>query len=181
MFSRGKIRKIPNFYYGEEQVEVVDDYVYLGVKFNYNGNFTKAIEKQIDQARKAMFSMITKARRLQLPVDTQIEIFDRTVLPILLYGSEVWGCSNISEIEVFYRKFLKIILRVGKSTPNCMVYGETGKLPLQLHIFKRMVAFWQKISEDKPSKIATKFFNLMLKLQNTGCLLYTSPSPRDRG
>ena len=31
-----------------------------------------------------------------------------------------------------------------------------------------MVAFWQKISEDKPSKIATKFFNLMLKLKNTG-------------
>ena len=110
------------------------------------------MEKQIDQARKAMFSMLTKARRLQLPVDIQIDLFDKTVLPILLYGSEVWGSGNISDVEVFYRKFLKIILKVGKSTPNCMVYGETGKLPLQLNIFKRMVSFWLKISEDKPKK-----------------------------
>ena len=141
VFSRGKIRNIPKFWYGEEQVEVVDDYIYLGVKINYNGSFTKAIEKQIDQARKAMFSLITKARRLQLPVDLQIELFDKTVVPILLYGCEVWGCSNISEIEVFYRKFLKIVLKVGKSTPNCMVYGETGKFPLQLTIFTRIVNF----------------------------------------
>ena len=168
VFSRGKIRNIPEFFYGEEQVEVVDDYVYLGVKFNYNGSFTKAMEKQIDQARKAMFSMLTKARRLQLPVDIQIDLFDKTVLPILLYGSEVWGSGNISDVEVFYRKFLKIILKVGKSTPNCMVYGETGKLPLQLNISKRMVSFWLKISEDKPKKIATKFYNIMLRLQNTG-------------
>ena len=168
VFSRGKIRNIPEFFYGEEQVEVVDDYVYLGVKFNYNGSFTKAMEKQIDQARKAMFSMITKARRLQLPVDIQIELFDKTVLPVLLYGSEVWGCANISDIEVFYRKFLKIILKVGKSTPNCIVYGETGKLPLQLTIFNRIVSFWLKISEDKNKKIATKFYKIMLKLQIAG-------------
>ena len=90
------------------------------------------------------------------------------VLPILLYGSEVWGCSNISDIEVFYRKFLKIILKVGKSTPNCMVYGESGKLPLQLVIEKRLIFFWLKISEDKSTKIATQFYRIMLKLQNTG-------------
>ena len=46
MFSRGQIRNIPKFFYGYEHIEVVDDYIYLGVKFNYNGCFTKAIEKQ---------------------------------------------------------------------------------------------------------------------------------------
>ena len=168
VFSRGKIRNIPKFFYGNEQVEVVKDYVYLGVKFNYNGSFTKAMEKQTDQARKAMFSMLTKARRLQLPVDIQIELFEKTVLPVLLYGCEVWGCANIDAIEVFYRKFLKIILKVGKATPNCIVYGETGRLPLQFNIFKRITSFWLKITEDKPKKIATKFYYIMFKLQNTG-------------
>ena len=42
-----------------------------------------------------------------LSVELQIEMFDKTVLPILLYGSEVWGCANISDIEVFYRKKFK--------------------------------------------------------------------------
>ena len=40
------------FYLGEEEVDVAYDYVYLGVTFNYNGTFTKAMEKQINQARK---------------------------------------------------------------------------------------------------------------------------------
>ena len=52
IFSRGKLKNIPDFFYGDEKVEVVDDYVYLGVVFNYNGSFTKAIEKQVSQAKK---------------------------------------------------------------------------------------------------------------------------------
>ena len=36
MFSRGKIRKMPKFNFNEETVDVVWDYKYLGVKFNYN-------------------------------------------------------------------------------------------------------------------------------------------------
>ena len=168
IFSRGKIRNFPEFFYGNEKVEIVDDYIYLGVTINYNGSFTKAINKQITQARKAMFSLLTKARRLQLPIDLQLELFDKTVLPVLLYGCEVWGCANISDIEVFYRYFLKIILRLGKSTPNCMVYGETGTKPLQYKVDKQMLSFWIKVSEDKDSKIAKNIYSIMYRLQNAG-------------
>ena len=160
IFARGKVRNLPEFFYGDEKVEIVDDYIYLGVTFNYNGSFAKAIEKQISQARKAMFSMLTKARRLQLPVDLQIELFEKTVVPVLLYGCEVWGCANISDIEIFYRSFLKIVLKLGRSTPNCMIYGETGTVQLEYTIVKRMIMFWFRISEDKNSKIATKMFKI---------------------
>ena len=168
VFSRGKIRILPEFFYGNEKIEVVDDYIYLGVTINYNGSFTKAINKQTTQARKAMFSMLSKARRLQLPIDIQLELFDKTVLPVLLYGSEVWGCSNISDIEVFYKFFLKTILKLGRSTPNCMVYGETGTLPLKCKIEKRMLSFWIKVSEDNISKIAKNMYNIMYRFQTAG-------------
>ena len=42
IFSRGKIRKMPKFNFNEETVDVVWDYKYLGVKFNYNNKFKKA-------------------------------------------------------------------------------------------------------------------------------------------
>ena len=168
IFSRGKVRNIPEFFYGEEKIDIVDDYVYLGVTFNYNGSFTKAITKQIEQARKAMYSLITKSRRLELPVDLQVEIFDKTVLPVLLYGCEIWGCANIADVEVFYHKYLKLILKLGRSTPNCMVYGETGTLPLQYVIEKRILSFWMKTSEDNLSKIATKMYRAIHKLQSSG-------------
>ena len=83
IFSRGKVRRIPEFVYAGDPLEVVDDFVYLGVKFNYNGSFKKAISKQVTQARKALYSMLVKAKKLQLSVDTQCHLFDHLVLPVL--------------------------------------------------------------------------------------------------
>ena len=85
------MRRYPHCVVGTEKLDVVDEYVYLGVKFNYNGNYKKMIAKQITQARKALYCMLTKAMKLQLPIDIQCQLFDHLVLPILLYGSEIWG------------------------------------------------------------------------------------------
>ena len=46
IFSRGKIREMPKFNFNEETVDVVWDYKYLGVKFNYNNKFKKAQQLQ---------------------------------------------------------------------------------------------------------------------------------------
>ena len=65
--------------------------------FSYNGRFHKkqyydqARKANYDQARKAMYAVLQKSRKLQLPVDIQLQLFDSMVAPILLYGSEVTG------------------------------------------------------------------------------------------
>ena len=91
IFSRGKVKKFPVFKIGGEVVEVKEDYVYLGVTFSCDGKFTKAIEKQVTQARKAMYALLHKAKILRLPFDIVLELYDHCVIPVLLYGSEVWG------------------------------------------------------------------------------------------
>ena len=106
IFSRGKVRKSPKFYLDQDEIEVVDDYVYLGVKFNYNGSFKKAINKQISQAIKAMFALLEKAKVLNLPIDIVCELFYVCVVPVLLYGCEVWGFEDQKYVEIFHRKFL---------------------------------------------------------------------------
>ena len=60
------MRRYPDFVFGTEKLDVVDEYVYLGVKFNCNGNYMKIIAKQITQARKALYCTLTKARKLHL-------------------------------------------------------------------------------------------------------------------
>ena len=75
IFSRGKIRKYRSFRFGDSTVDVVEDYIYLGTKFNYNGKFYKAKAKQVLQARKATYSLLTKVRKLDLSVD----VFYRTI------------------------------------------------------------------------------------------------------
>ena len=60
----------------------------------------------VDQTRKAMFSILRKSRKLQLPVDLQLQLFDSMVVPILLYGSEITGFENFDVLERLCTQFL---------------------------------------------------------------------------
>ena len=107
IFSKGKIRNKPKLMLNNKELVIVSCYRYLGIEFNYNGKFTVAIKHLCDQARKAMFLLISKTRKLNLPIDIQIHLFDSTIKPILLYGCEIWGTCNTKIAETFYLKFLK--------------------------------------------------------------------------
>ena len=50
-------------------------------------------------------------------MDIQLELFDYLVLPILIYGCEIWGYENISILDKLHLKFLKYILCLKQSTP----------------------------------------------------------------
>jgi len=166
VFSRGKIRKYPQFLYGGNPLEVVSEYTYLGVVLNYNGLFNKAVAKQVNQARRAMYSLVLKAHKLQLPIDIQCELFNQLVLPILLYGSEIWGYSKLDHIETFHRKFIKHILKLNKGTPNCMVYGEVGQFNIKYIIYQRMISYWLRIINGKQSKLSCMLLRLMYSMYN---------------
>jgi hypothetical protein len=158
IFSRGKVDNIPVFIYKEAPVEVVDSYNYLGIIFNYNGKPQKAVKRLFDQASKAMFGLLRKARKLSLPIDVQIELFDKLVAPIMLYGSESWGTQCLDIVNKLQVRFYKLVLGIRVSTPSVMVLGELGKLPLEFNVKLRMLMYWFKIVTSKKSD---KFSNTM--------------------
>ena len=59
-----------------------------------------------------MFSLLRKMRILNLPIDMQIELFNKLIKPILLYGCEIWDFGNLDIIERVALKFLKLILNL---------------------------------------------------------------------
>ena len=65
-----------------------------------------------------MYSLIQKGRRLKLPTDIMLKLFDSCVAPILLYGCEVWGYENTDIIEKVHTKFCKFIFGVSKCSHN---------------------------------------------------------------
>ena len=64
VFWRGKIRNKPEIYFGDQILDVVYRYTYLGITFNYNGTFNLAIKKLYDIATtcRAMFEILKKKR-----------------------------------------------------------------------------------------------------------------------
>jgi hypothetical protein len=67
-----------------------------------------------------MYEVIRRGKRHNLSIDCLLDLFDKIVKPILLYGCEVWGFSDNYVIEKIHLKFCKLILR--QSTPNFMIF-----------------------------------------------------------
>ena len=142
-------------------VEIVKEFKYLGVLFTQNGRFVQNIKKLSDLACKAMYLLKRRIVNFHLPIDCQLKLFDQTVVPILLYGCEVYGFETIYSIEKNHLDFLKSILKLKKSTPNVMVYGEFGRYPLEVMIKTRMIKFWCKLLSGKNTKISCIMYKLM--------------------
>ncbi len=69
-----------------------------------------------------MYALIDKCRKLDIPIDLQLELFHRMIVSFMLYGCEVWGPKKYIETEKLHLKFLKHILGVHGRTTNTMVY-----------------------------------------------------------
>ena len=118
---------------------------YLGCYLHFNGNFNYSIVELEKSATKAMFALLSNYVANSLDVDTVFKLFDACVAPIFMYACEVWGFTSLDVIERLHVKFIKYILKLNKSTPAAMVYGDTGRYPCYIDINVRMVSFWHKL------------------------------------
>ena len=106
-----------------------------------------------------------KIRNLSLPLDIQIDLFNKTIKPILLYGCEVWGVGNQDMIERVRLKFYKNILNLKKSTPSFMIYGELWVTPLEIDIKTRILSFWAKLIEDiENDKLSSTVYGIIYEM-----------------
>ena len=89
----------------------------------------------------------SKVRLTQLPVKVALNIFDAAILPILLYGSEIWepypSQENIkwesNDIEKVHTQYIKRILGLNRSTTNMLVRTEGGRFSLQTKALQRNI------------------------------------------
>ena len=170
VFSRGKIRNIPQFTINNSTLDVVFDFSYLGVLFNYRNSFRKAIARQVSQSARALQALTIKSSRLQLPPDVALHLFNHTIIPILTYGCEVWAPDDTDMADAFQRKFIKKLFHLRKSTPNCIVYGETGELPVSCKIDCRLLTSWYKLHFSDTHKLSTASYCLVKQLYDEGAI-----------
>ena len=67
-----------------------------------------------------MFLLFSKIRNAHLPIYFSIKLFDQTVLPILTYGTEIFGFENLDTctcmLESVHNDFFRISLNTRKRT-----------------------------------------------------------------
>ena len=155
------------WYYGNLFIQIVDSYKYLGFNLKSSGSFSNCIQDLTNSARRALFAVkCCFSRNPELSPSLQLKLFSSLVEPILNYGSEVWGLSKCDPIEKMHISFLKSILCVKSSTPNCFIYGELGVFPLLLRRQLSVIKFWLKLirNDNNTSILSRAVYSEMLAI-----------------
>ena len=106
--------------------------------------------------------MYKRIRNLNLPTDLQIKLFDHTIVPILLYGCEVWGFQNAQVLENVHNELLRNILKLRKSTPLYTLHAELGWIPLILNIKSCMIGYWISVINGKNSMLTKVLYTILV-------------------
>jgi len=87
--------KNPQIKYNNLEIENVTEYTYLGVLLHKSGKIKYAMEDRVKKAARAA-NLIQRAISStgNVSVDIATSLFDKQILPILLYGSIIWGISG---------------------------------------------------------------------------------------
>ena len=88
------------YIYIENVLEIVLKFKYLGIIFTTGRSFNTTFEMLSGQALKAVYKL--KSNLLKSPgitIQHKLDFFDKLSLPILNYGSEVWGLNDSTKLE----------------------------------------------------------------------------------
>ena len=164
----GRNISYPKFKLNSRVIENVNSYSYLGFSISASGKFTKGIERLIDKAQRAWFSILKFINKsTHKNVDTYINLFDNTVKPILLYACEIWGhsdnkhdISNLgkSAIEKFHLKVCKHIIGVHRKASNVATLTELGRYPLQFDIQNRLIKYLLRFNMIEKNRLVYKAY-----------------------
>ena len=161
------------FSLNEHPIEVVKSYKYLGILLSDSASLKPAISTLTNQAQKAMFSLFKKIRLLQFPKPSLLcHLFDSLISPIANYGCEVWGHVKADDLEIVHRRFCKFALGVPNTATNLAVYGELGRVPLEIKRRSAIIKYWLRIVSDWNTPVLLKEAYLMQTESGSDWLSY---------
>ena len=156
----GFLGRREKWYYGENRLEVVNSYKYLGFTMTTKLSTDIALAEYAGRAKNRIISIFRALHKLG-PIDINLffKLFDSQVKPILLYAAEVWGnrqtesANKLPMIERIHMYACKRVLGVSMKTPNALIYAELNRFPLTIDSIMRTVKYWMKILQLPQGRI----------------------------
>ena len=159
----GRLSYNEHWFYNGIELEIVNQFNYLGLVFTPGGSFMQATKTLSGKALRAMCSLLSITRNMEVPLNIMLNLFDSFVCSILCYASEIWGFMSAEMIERVQRKFCKWMLNVKRSTNNLAILSELGRLPLCIERKVKIVKYWFKLfSNDNGNIILRVVYNQLV-------------------
>ena len=96
------------------------------------------------------------------------------ILPILCYGSEVWGTHYVDVIEKVQIKFCKYFLGLPGTAANAATLGECGRLPLMVYYIMPCIKYWTKLLSMETERYPRQCYLMLYRLDQAGRITWVS-------
>ena len=167
--TRQKLTDV-KFHYGDTQLQVVSDYKYLGVILDENLNFSKCSKMLAESGGRALSSIISKFKMFKdLGYKTFTTMYESGVVPILDYGSAIWGYSKNSHSDLIQNKASRYFLGLHNFTPVPALTGEMGWLPSKYRKMICMLRFWNRMIKIPNDRLTKSVFNTQYERNGKWC------------
>ena len=142
----------------------------LGTMISSCESFSLAMRTQYKKGIKAMFALLSSINMTKnASPKLLLNLFDKMVVPIILYNSEIWGAYLFRNIQILcenneflfnlkniledlHLKSMKVVLGMHSKTCNLAVRSQLGRLPLHIKVFSSVLKYWARLDElsDNP-------------------------------
>ena len=166
----GYLGERERWFFNGTVMPVVNAYKYLGIYFSTKLSFSAACKDLASKAKKALLFVIQRLRHYKNSnFDVFIKIFDTRILPIMQYGSDVWGLDKAAEqCENVHLYALKKFLFVDLKTPNDLVYMELNRYPITINCAINCIRYWLRLIEMESHRMPKKAYKMLKTLDERG-------------
>ena len=160
----GFLGRREKWFLGDKKIDVVNSYKYLGFILTTKLSGEIALSDYVGKAKRKIINIIRTMKALgKHNASVFFKLIDAQVKPLALYASEVWGVFPHETVEKIQLFALKKLLGVTKKTPNCLVYGETGRFPFSIDTKARAVSYWLKVTNMDTNRLPRLAYERELK------------------
>lgn len=155
VFSKGGgKRKDREWLWGQNKIEEVKSYHYLGYKMTRNNREEEQVKERAKKARMIMGKVWgIGERKFKADVKWRLRLFDSLVKSVMMYGVEVWGWTEWDKMEKVQERYLKWILGLDIYTPGYVVMEEIKRDKFRIDTGERAHRYEERIRNDNRKEL----------------------------
>jgi len=164
VFSNKRKHNQHKFYFEGNILEEVADYKYLRIDFNKNLSWNGCRKKRTLWGCKTFYAFQNTCREAEL-WDWKITqtLFGLLVIPMILYGCELWASSTSDiqwrQIEKIQKRLITNKFKIKSAVPYDILLSETGTAPIEAIGMVRVIRYLKKIEQMEEGRWPKVVFN----------------------
>lgn len=153
----GRLAHHEKWVFNGEEIDIVNEYCYLGMILTPKCVFTKHVSKRLSSAKNCLNSTWSNfLGKKDISFQAKTHLYNAVCRSIQSYGAQIWGHSHFDEVDRLQRYFVKRVINLPKFTPNYTLFLESGMedghlFTLELHMRYIARTLFQYTNERLPN------------------------------